>query len=241
MRYANLLRAYSVDRLGWPPYLALVVACSGGGVPAPVLPAAGTPATAEEARTWIRQFRSEAPVLHRFRWQYQDRNEAGGGRGSARIASGDSLRLDMAGPLGAGRGAAFLIGDAKQWAQPEEEVRKVAPSYPLLWAMLGVPRPPERFDEVTRFEDQQLVGWRFVTGADTVDIVRMVGSPARLLADVREGGVRVGRVETVFTPEGGLKSSRLDIPSVEARLQINYYETSRPATFPPDIWRQPEP
>jgi hypothetical protein len=147
----------------------------------------------------------------------------------------------MAGPLGTGRGAAFVIGDSQQWAEPEEEVRKVAPNYSLLWAMLGIPRAPDRFDQVTKVEAENLVAWRFVAGGDTVEIARMSGPPARLLADVRQSGERLGRVETQFTAEGGLKSARLDIPGVEARLQINYYETSRPARgFPPDTWRAPE-
>jgi hypothetical protein len=146
----------------------------------------------------------------------------------------------MIGPLGTGRGAAFVIGDRQQWAEPEEEVRKVAPSFPLLWAMLGLPRLPEGFEGVTRFEAAQLVAWRFVRGPDTVEIARLAGPPVRLIADVRESGVRLGRVETMFTEAGGLKSSRLDIPGVEARLQLNYYVTSRPTAFPPDTWRPPE-
>jgi hypothetical protein len=205
------------------------------------MPEGGVEADPAEVRTWFGQFRVEAPVLHRFRWQYRDRDGAGGGRGSARITPGDSLRLDMAGPLGTGRGAAFVVGDSQVWAEPEEEVRKVAPSFPLLWAMLGLPRAPERFDQVTRVEADKLVAWRFITGGDTVEIARMEGPPVRFLADVRQGGERIGRVETVMTNEGGLKSARLDIPSVEARLQINYYETTRPArAFPPETWRAPE-
>jgi hypothetical protein len=228
-----------IDRLALVTYLGLTAACGGGSL-APVMPAGGTPATSEQAEAWISQFQPGAPVLHRFRWQYRDRNEAGGGRGSARITPGDSLRLDMIGPLGAGRGAAFVIGDAEQWAEPEEEVRKVAPSFPLLWAMLGVPRAPGSFDQVRRFEGGGLVAWQFVRGADTVEMARIDGSPVRLVVDVREAGARVGRVETAFNPDGAPRTSRLDVPSAQARVQINYYETSHPASFPPDTWRPPE-
>ena len=82
----------------------------GGGPPALVLPAGGTSASSAEVRAWADSLQSGALVLHRFKWQYRDRDQAAGGRGSARIAGRDSLRLDMIGPLGAGRGGAFVIG-----------------------------------------------------------------------------------------------------------------------------------
>lgn len=204
------------------------------------MPTGGVPATLGDARTWLDSLGSGAPVLHRFRWQYRDREGAAGGRGSARIAPGDSLRLDMIGPLGAGRGAAFVVGDSQRWAEPEEEVRKVAPNYTLLWAALGVPYLPREADQVTRFEDQRLVGWRIIHGADTMELARFRGPPVRLVASVRQAGEVVGRVETVFLPEGGLKSSRLDVPSVPARLQLTYYATTRSGGFAPETWLPPE-
>jgi hypothetical protein len=146
----------------------------------------------------------------------------------------------MIGPLGAGRGGAFVIGAVEQWAEPEEEVRKIAPDYQLLWAMLGIPRLPESFDEVTRYEGPGLVAWRIVRGADTVEFARQVGTDVRFMADVRQSGVRVGRVQTTYNADGGLKSSRLDVPRGPARLDLNYYATSRPASFPADTWSPPD-
>lgn len=212
-----------------------------GGAPPPlVLPAGGVPSTSAEVREWADSLQSGALVLHRFRWQYRDRDQAAGGRGSARIAGRDSLRLDMIGPLGAGRGGAFVIGSVEQWAEPEDEVRKIAPDYQLLWAMLGIPRLPESFDEVTRFEGPGLVAWRLVQGADTVEFARQAGPDVRFMADVREAGVRVGRVQTTYNADGSLKSARLDVPRGPARLDLNYYATSRPASFPPDTWHPPD-
>ncbi|HKP30343.1 MAG TPA: hypothetical protein VJU15_13110 [Gemmatimonadales bacterium] len=146
----------------------------------------------------------------------------------------------MIGPLGAGRGGAFVIGAVEQWAQPEEEVRKIAPDYQLLWAMLGIPRLPEAFDEVTRYEGPGLVAWRIVRGADTVEFARQTGTDVRFMADVRESGVRVGRVQTTYNADGSLKSSRLDVPRGPARLDLNYYATSRPESFPADTWTPPD-
>jgi hypothetical protein len=233
------LTAWKIDRLGPLIYLAALAGC-GGGAPPLVIPAGGSPATSAQVRAWADSLQAGAPVLHRFKWQYRDRDQAAGGRGSARIAGSDSLRLDMIGPLGAGRGAAFVIGSTEQWAEPEEEVRKVAPNYQLLWAMLGIPRLPESFDAVTRFDGPGLVAWRLVRGADTVEFARQTGPEGRFMADVREAGVRVARVQTTYNVDGSLKSSRLDVPRGPARLDLNYYATSRPASFPADTWHPPD-
>jgi hypothetical protein len=220
-------------------FLAGLGAC-GGGPPPLVLPAGGTPGTSAQVRGWADSLQSGALVLHRFKWQYRDRDQAAGGRGSARIAGRDSLRLDMIGPLGAGRGGAFVIGAVEQWAIPEEEVRKIAPNYQLLWAMLGIPRLPDTIESVTRYEGPGLVAWRLVRGADTVEFARQTGTDVRFMADVREAGVRVGRVQTTYNADGSLKSSRLDVPRGPARLDLNYYATSRPASFPADTWHPPD-
>lgn len=156
------------------------------------------------------------------------------------MTPGDSLRLDLIGVLGAGRGSAFVVGDSQRWAQPEEEVRKFVPNYPLLWAMLGVPRPPARFDAVNHFEDPTVSAWRFTAGGDTVEVVRIAGPPVRLIAEVRERGARLGRVETVFTSDGALRRSRLDVPGAQARLQLEYYATARQTGFSPDTWLPPD-
>ena len=233
LRYCRTPRAWLLTCLAGP------LACS-SGTPALVLPAGGTRASSAQVRAWADSLQSGALVLHRFKWQYRDRDQAAGGRGSARIAGRDSLRLDMIGPLGAGRGGAFVIGAVEQWAQPDEEVRKIAPDYQLLWAMLGIPRLPESFDEVTRYEGPGLVAWRIVRGTDTVEFARQAGTDVRFMADVRQAGVRVGRVQTTYNADGSLKSSRLDVPRGPARLDLNYYATSRPASFPADTWSPPD-
>lgn len=230
-----------IDRFLVATYLGLVGAGCAGGAPAPVMPLGGQPATAGEALGWFDGIRAPSAVVHRFRWLYRDREQSAGGRGSARITPGDSLRFDVAGPLGSGRGAAFVVGDSARWAQPEEDVRKLVPNYPLLWAMMGVARLPARFTEVTKYEDGKLTAWRFTNGADTVEFARMAGPPIKLIADVREGGERVGRVETLFNVDGTPKSARLDVPRTPARLDITYGSSTKATGFPPDTWVPPQP
>jgi len=241
MKWGAVLRRIHIDRLLVGPYIALggLVGC--GGAPGPVIPLGATPAPVAEAVAWTAAGRMEPPVLHRFRWLYRDRAQSLGGRGSARIATGDSLRFDISGPLGSGRGAAFVAGDSAVWAEPEEDVRKLVPNYPLLWAMLGVARMPSAVTEAARYEDAKLTAWRLVSGADTVEFARLAGPPLRLVAEVRQAGERIGRVETVFAEDGTLKSSRLDIPRAPARLDLTYVSSGRTQPFAPDIWLRPEP
>lgn len=181
------------------------------------------------------------PVIHRFRWQFRDPVGSAGGPGSARITPGDSLRFDVAGPFGSGRGAAFVIGDSARWAQPEEDVRKLVPNYPLLWAMLGIVRLPVMVEDVRRFEDARMTAWRFVSGPDTTEYAWIRDEEPRLIADVRHAGERIGRVETRFDAAGRLKSSRLDVPSAPARLDIRYVSSEKTDGFPPETWAPPAP
>ena len=228
-----------IDRLLVVSYLGLMGAGCGGAPPLPpVMPVGGAPVAPADARAWVDSLRVQAPVTYKLKWLYRDRQQSAGGRGSARMVAGDSLRFDFAGPLGAGRGAAFVIGDSLQWVQGEEGLQKLVPSYPLLWAIMGLPRLPA-FTEVTRVQDPTLVAWRFVKGSDTVEYARIVGPPMKLVVDVRRADGRLGRVETVFGPDGVPKSSRLTVPRGPARLDITYVSSSRPNGYPPEIWVRP--
>jgi len=235
------MKWFSVDRSWALAYLGLGVAAC-GRLPRTVVPTGAVPASVGAAEAWLDSARVRTPVLHHFRFQLQESGGgSGGGRGTARIASGDSLRFDVAGPLGSWRGAAFVIGDSAQWAEPEDEVRKLVPNYPLLWAILGVPRPPRPLGEVSRFSDERVVSWRFVSGADTIEYAWWHGAETRLLTQVRHGGELIGHVETVFGPDGGLARSRLTVPSGPARLDVRYVATTKPDAFPADVWAPPAP
>jgi len=185
--------------------------------------------------------RPEANRLVRFRFQFRDDRGAAGGRGSIRITPGDSLRFDVIGALGVGRGAAFIFGDSAIWAQPEEDIAKLVPNYPLLWAMLGIARNPAGGATIRRFSDPQVLAWQFALGADTVEYVRTGAPGGKLIADVRQAGRLIGRVETLFGPDGMAVSSRLTVPSAPARLDLRFTSTDTQATFEADIWAPPPP
>jgi hypothetical protein len=220
--------------------LLAVTACGGGGIALP-RPTGFEPGTPEAMAAWARSTAPETTREIRFRWQIRDDRGAAGGRGRVRYAPPDSARLDVAGPLGSGRAAAFVSGDTAIWAQPEEDVRRLVPSYPLFWGLLGVARPAPTDARVRRFQDESILAWQYQAGADTVDYVRVAGPPVRLLVEVRQRGEVVGTVETRLDPEGRPTSARLVVPSVPARLDLTFNSNTEVERLAPDTWTPPQP
>ncbi|HET8649907.1 MAG TPA: hypothetical protein VFL95_07695, partial [Gemmatimonadales bacterium] len=193
---------FRLDRAAAALYLGLLMGgCSGG---APVLvPSAATTVDPEQVSEWVRQTTPAGHQLLRFQWQYRDgRGAAVGGRGSARIAGPDSLRFDVAGPFGAGAGAAVVVGDAAVWTEPPDIIRRMVPSYPLLWALFAVARDPAPGADLRGSTDGSTVAWQYIRGADTVAYRRTEDSPGRFLAEVRQRGELVGTVETTLDGAG---------------------------------------
>lgn len=223
-----------------PLVLTFAAACGGAaGIVVP-RPAAFVPGSPDSAQAWARAtLPSEAREI-RFRWQFRDDQGAAGGRGRIRFALPDSARLDAQGPLGSGRMAAFVSGDTAIWAQPENDVKRLVPNYPLFWALLGIVHRPAGQPAVFRAADPNVVAWRFQAGADTVDYFRSA-TPNRLVAEVRQAGKRIGLVETIFGPDGLPATARLIVPSVPARLDITFSSNLKAKPFATDTWTPPQP
>lgn len=208
-------------------------------MPGPVAPVGFAADTAGRAPTWVAAtVRSDARQL-RFDWKFQDPKGLAQGRGSARMAAPDSLRFDFRGPLGSGRGAAAVVGDSALWAEPEDQVKKLVPEYALLWAILGQARAPGGPQDVSVIESATLQAWRYVQGADTVEFILTRAEPRQLVADVRRGSTRVGRVVTTFDLEGFPRKARLDVPGTPARLDITFTEARVLPRVPADAWERP--
>ncbi len=224
-----------------PLALLLAGACAGGGLAPLPMPAGLSPATPADAATWARSTRPAESREIRFRLKFQDEQGSAGGRGRARLALPDSVRFDVVGALGSWRAAAFVAGDTALWADPEQEVQKLVPNYPLFWAMLGVAREPGPGSTVRRFADGTITAWQFVAGGDTVEYVRETGAANRLIAEVRQGGKRLGRVETKFGPDGLPAGSRLVVQKPAAKLDLTFYQNEKARAFAPDTWTRPAP
>ncbi|MBL0179149.1 MAG: hypothetical protein IPP98_08510 [Gemmatimonadetes bacterium] len=217
--------------------LLLLAAC--GGTPGAIAPSGLAALSDAEARRWAAETQPGGNQEIRFRFVFTDkRSAAAKGQGSASVAGADSLRFDFRGPLGAGRGAAVVIGDSAQWVQPKDQVDKLVPSYPLLWAMLGRARPPAGAVELRGRQDEKVTAWRYISGADTVDYLRSRDG-LRLMAEVRQAGKRIGIVTTTFGPDGVLLKSRLDVPSGPARLDLTFTRVTKPGSFSAEMWDAP--
>jgi hypothetical protein len=215
--------------------LLILAACR--TAPGALVPEAAAPATQSQIAEWVRPTVPTAPRLIRFKWLFRDDNSSAGGRGSARIAPPDSLRFDVSGPFGSNPSAAAVVGDSALWVQPEDAIEKLVPSYPLMWALLGVARMPAEGAALRGASAGERTAWEYAVGADTIAYVRSSGSAGRFQAEVRESGKVIGRVETTRGADGELKSARLTVPSAPARLDVTFLSAAPADSFAPDVWR----
>jgi hypothetical protein len=231
---------FQVDRPVALAYLALsLAACNPNAVR--LAPAGAHPVSGEQVASWVGPTTPTTRALHRFKWLYKDKKQSAGGRGSVRIAPPDSLRFDAAGPLGAARSAAVVVGDSEIWVEPEKGIRDLIPNFPLLWAMFGVARLPSAGAELHGLEEPARIYWSYASGADTVEYLRVFEKPAKIFAVAHQGGKIIGRVETRFDESGQLARSRLVVPRPAAQLDLTFYANSTDAAFSPDIWLRRQP
>ena len=235
-----MLQGFRLDRRVGLVYLGLwLIGCH--SAPPVLVPAGVATVGPEQVSHWVAAATPASRALHRFSWLYVDDQASKGGRGSARIAAPDTLRFDFAGSLGIGKGSALVVGDSARWVVPERSVEDLVPSFPLLWALLGVAMPPQTGDRLAGSEHEGRVAWRYADGADTVEYLRQAGDPVTFSAEVRRAGKVVGRTRMTIRPDGAPIKARLTVPSVPAKLEITFYATVATPAFPPETWARPEP
>ena len=231
---------FVLDRRLAAAYLAFIVLTCAPAAPVLVPPGAA-PVTAEQVDAWVAATAPSEGVLHRFKWLYRDENSSAGGRGTLRIAVPDSLRFDAAGPLGAGRAAAVVVGDSALWVSSEKSIVDLVPVYELLWSMLGIARQPRPEASLTGLAESNRIAWQYAVGADTVSYLWTQESEFRLFAEFRRAGKVLGRTEAVLGPNHEPMSAKLVVPSVPAKLTITYYASIPTPAFPPETWLRSQP
>ncbi|HVH66586.1 MAG TPA: hypothetical protein VM716_01830 [Gemmatimonadales bacterium] len=197
------------------------------------------PIDRDSAVSWTRGTLPVHPTAIRFRWKYQDREKRWGGRGQARIEPPDSLRFDYVGPLGLGAGAAAVVGDSTTWADPEKNFRSLVPAVRMLWAGLGVARPPAVDAAVfgAGGADSSVGVWRFVQGEDTLDYRETRGAVRVLEAEWRRQGRVQARSRTQLDAHRMPATARIDFPEDAARFELTVVSVDTAAVFDPAIWR----
>jgi hypothetical protein len=235
---------FSLDRLRALFYIgagALLAACPGR--PGPLVPQVLAPASRDSAVAWTRGTVPPRPTVIRFRWRYADGRAQYAGRGSARIAPPDSLRFDYAGPFGLGSGAAVVIGDSVRWADPETNFRSLVPAIPMLWASLGMVRPPAGSAAVSGQVESDGKAprslWRFarVDEGDTLEYVVTAGARRVLEAEWRRGSAVLARSRTVLDAQTRPLGARVDFPEASARFELTVVGVDTAAVIPPALWR----
>jgi hypothetical protein len=207
------------------------------GRPAPLIPVALAPVPADSVSAWVGRTGPAAPVALRFHWRYRDNRRSGGGRGMARVAPPDSLRIDWAAVLGLNSGAAVVLDDSLSWADPKEDFPSSVPAaVQLVWTALGVMRPPRADAVVFGERDSARVLWRYVEQDDTLDFRLTVAPPRTLEAEWRRAHV-MARSRAVLGPDGLPTSVRIDVPERPARFEVTYVGVDSAATFTPALWR----
>lgn len=233
---------FRLDRLGALSYLGLAVAaCASAGVgkvPPSVIPVDVQPMASEQVRAIVAATTPDENQRFRLKFKFRDKKGQVGGNGGVSIATPDSLRLDMRGPLGLGKGAAMVVGDSAIWVSGADVIERIVPDYRLFWGMLGVARRPPDTAALRGSIVADTTSWEYAMGIDTVEYVRRGGESLTTL--VRRNGNVLGRAETRFA-NGAPTSSQLLVPGAPARLDITFTEVTRPATLKPDIWVRPEP
>ena len=232
-------QCFGLDRPVLLAYLGLVgMGCR--SAPGAVLPASAEPVSEGQVAEWVASTVPSDHRLHRFKWLFKDERASAGGRGSARVAPPDSLRFDVAGPFGSGAASAVVVGDRAIWTEPPDAIAKMVPNYPLMWAMFGVARMPQRGAKLRGLTSGTTTAWQYAGAADTIEYARTVGNPVRFVAVVRQKGELVGRAETELDSAGTPLKSRLTVPSAPAQLDLTFLSTN-PASFAPDTWLPRKP
>lgn len=247
-----------LDRLWGGSYIGACILLAGGacgGSLPPLVPAGIAPADRDSALAFAAGTTPGRSVALTFKWKYRDERQSGGGRGMARLAAPDSLRVDWRAVLGLASGATVLIGDSVAWVDPPPKGGDSVPDEPhgvaVAWAALGVVRPPASNAQVLtlppgggagKSADPGVIVWRFVSGPDTIDYRVTRGPPRILEAEWRRGGKDgkgekpLVRIRTELDEHARPTSARIDSPRQSARFEFTVVAVDTTPVFPAPIW-----
>ncbi|MGK7313253.1 MAG: hypothetical protein ACN0LA_13545 [Candidatus Longimicrobiales bacterium M2_2A_002] len=214
-------------RLGSLVLVVMAAACAGRGVPETV-----DPVVAERA---VRETAPDRPLRAVFGWRALDGQARFSGEGAARIEPPYRARLDLFGPRGEGYLTAALI-DREIRLPGEPEVALPPPA--MLWALLGVVRPPaDAVLEGTRVTaDGEAEERELYYGVDGSRI-RYVLVGGRLRSAEWTGGGRRMIIELAAGSDGPLPSTatyRDWSRNTELHMGLEAVEQVEP--YPPEIW-----
>jgi hypothetical protein len=223
------------------PAASLVLAGCAMAFPRPVAPVGLRPVPDADARVWAGSTFPTSWIRIHFSWRYHDNDGNHGGVGNLVITPPDSLHLAFRPNLVGSGGDAGIVGDSAIWAEPRDQVEKLVPSYQLLWAMVGIARPPGAGWAVESNQDPKTkaTAVRYTRGSDTVEYVSVRSGQPRLETRVVVGGKPLGFVQTLYNQFRHLNSSRLTVLGSPAQLDITFDSTAKQVRVDKDAWTAP--
>lgn len=208
-------------RIGWVAVTVLALGCA-GRTPDAVDPGAAQPV--------IQATAPDRPLRAIFQWRILDGGARFSGEGAGRIEPPYRSRLDLFGPRGEGYLSAALVGAELRLPGPDEDV---LPPPAMMWAVLGVVRPPEdavlrrlrREDGATELHytvEQSRLRYRVVDG--------------RLRSAEWRGGGRRMVVELTGVMEGLPAAAAYRDWSRNTELHIELETVEEVEPYPSEIW-----
>jgi hypothetical protein len=225
--------------------VAVLTACAaapGAAAPAspePVAPPAGSAAASPDsiAAALRRATTPSSPKQARFAWSLDEAGSRFNGSGVARYQAPERFRLDLFGPRGETYAAAALVGDQPR-VPPQVEARFKLPSPALLWAAVGVVRPPSGARLTSATDEGGRVTLRYELGADGTLEYRAQGGRLVSVRRSKGGGVQE-TVDLERAGDGSLRSARYRNATAYRSLNLTLESSSDAASFPDDIWTPP--
>jgi hypothetical protein len=228
--------------------VALLTACAAASAtagtppaaPAPV-PAAGSASAAADpdsiAAALRRATLPSSPKQARFAWSLDEAGSRFNGRGVARYAAPDRFRLDLFGPRGETVLAAALVNETPR-VPPSVTERFKLPSPALLWAAVGVVRPPAAARLLSATDEGGRVTVRYDLGSEGTLEYRARGGRLESLRRLKGSAVQES-VDLERAADGAVRAARYrDWPALR-NLNLTLESSTDAATFSDDVWSPP--
>ncbi|HEX6747867.1 MAG TPA: hypothetical protein VF092_11305 [Longimicrobium sp.] len=223
---------------------ACATAAGGAGAPAASpspAPAAGSGAAAASPDSIAEALRRatvpSSPRQAQFGWSLDEAGSRFSGRGVARYAAPDRFRLDLFGPRGETILAAALVDETPRIPAAVAERFKL-PSPALLWAAVGVVRPPSSARLTSATDEGGRVTLRYDLGSDGTLEYRAQDGRLQSVRRTKSGGVEES-VELERGGDGALKAARYRDWPAYRNLNLTLESSTDVASFADDVWSPP--
>jgi hypothetical protein len=178
-----------------------------------------------------------SPKQVRFSWAMDEAGSRFNGAGVARYEAPSRFRLDLFGPRGETVLAAALVDETPR-IPPAVAERFKLPSTALLWAAVGVVRPPAGARLVSATDEGGKVTLRYDLGADGTLEYRAQGGRLQSVRRSKGGGVQES-VDLDRAADGALHAARYRDWPAYRNLNLTLESSTDAASFPQDTWSPP--